>query len=273
MKKLRIFIITFIITFIMIGGFVVLGMVEINSLEINNLKIKLKNLAPEIEEKVFVQISDIHFRNFSSQEKNLLKELKRISPDYIFITGDLVDWTTKNLADLEKFLDKIVKIPRKKIYLVFGNHEHRNRKLKAIRKILLEKGISILNNKNVFLEEEKIYLIGVDDPHLGFDKLSEAIEGIEKDAPKILLAHSPEIFRKVNFNNVLVLCGHTHGGQINLPFISNLILPLKYDKKYKRGLFGKNYKYLYVNKGIGWTFIPFRFRATPEIVIIKLKND
>ncbi len=268
MRKIAVF---FLVVLIMVVSLIFIGLVGSTEIEINTLEVKLQNLPFQAERQSFVHISDIHFRDFSKREKQLLKKLKEINPDYIFITGDFIDWTTCNWTDLEKFSDSLVKIPKKGIYLVFGNHEHRNKHLNKFIKILDRKNIQVINNKSVFLEG--VYLIGVDDPHLGFDQLDKAIENVDMKMPKILLAHSPEIFRKVNFKNVLVLCGHTHGGQINLPLISNLILPLKYDREYKSGFFGGDYKWLYVNKGIGWTFIPFRFNAKPEITIIKLKND
>lgn len=270
MREFKMFIML-IFPAVIIGGILYMGMIEINSIEITTLEVKFKNLPFEGEEQTFVQISDIHFRAFSERERKTLKKLKEINPDYIFITGDLIDWTTKKWKELDQFLEILSRIPKKKIYIVFGNHEHRNKNLKKLIEILKKKEIQILNNRSVLVDG--VYLIGVDDPHLGFDQLDKAVEGVDMKIPKILLAHSPEIFRKVNFNNVLVLCGHTHGGQINLPLVSNLILPLKYDRKYKSGFFGEDYKWLYVNRGIGWTFLPFRFNAKPEITIIKLKND
>ena len=268
MRKVVVF---FSAVFIVVASLILIGLIELTEIETNTLEIKLQNLPLWVEKESFVHISDIHFRHFSKREKQLLEKLKEINPDYIFITGDFIDWTTRNWSSLEEFLDALVKIPKKGIYFVFGNHEHRNRRLNEFIKILDRKNIQVINNQSVFLEG--VYLIGVDDPHLGFDRLNKAIENVDMKMPKILLAHSPEIFRKVNFKNVLVLAGHTHGGQINLPFISNLILPLKYDRKYKSGFFGEDYKWLYVNKGIGWTFLPFRFNAKPEIAVIKFKND
>lgn len=260
-------------TLFLFGFFVIYStLFEPSMIEIVRKEIKLENLPPLAEEVVFVQISDIHFRKFGLQEKNLLQKLKEVSPDYLFITGDLVDWTTRPTSQLEKFLETLKKIPKKEIFLVYGNHEHRNRFLKKIETLFEKYNFQIINNKNLLLEEG-IYLIGLDDPHLGFDKIEKATKEVNLKKPKILLAHSPEIFRKIKFKNVLVLTGHTHGGQINLPFISDLILPLKGDKKYKRGLYQNQGKWLYVNRGIGWTFLPLRFRARPEITIITLRND
>jgi hypothetical protein len=248
------------------------GLLEPNMIQVSKLEIILNNVSPLVEKLKFVQISDIHFKHFSKREKILINKLKNIEPDYVFLCGDLVDWTTKNLEDLDLFLKELKKIPKFKTFFVFGNHEHRNKEKSRIVELLKENKIKILKNEH-FQLEDNFYLLGVDDPHSGFDDLKKAKEGINLDSPKILLAHSPEVFRKVDFSNVLVLTGHTHGGQINIPFFVKLILPLKYDKKYISGLFGKNHKWLYVNRGIGFTFLPFRINSRPEIAVIKIKND
>jgi predicted MPP superfamily phosphohydrolase len=67
--------------------------------------------------------------------------------------------------------------------------------------------------------------------------------------------------------------GHTHGGQLNIPFLSNFFLPVKYDKKYKKGIFKEDSKYLYVNRGVGESDLPIRFNSFPEITLIELKNN
>jgi hypothetical protein len=89
-----------------------------------------------------------------------------------------------------------------------------------------------------------------------------------------MLAHSPEIFRRIKSQNIdLVLTGHTHGGQVNIPFITNFFLPVKYGRKYKSGLFKEDSTYLYVNRGVGTTLLPFRFNAPPEITLIELNQE
>jgi len=246
------------------------GIVEPNLIIEENLEVSLEELSQEVKELKFVQISDLHFFNFGFKEKTLIKKLNHIKPDYIFITGDLVDWSTKELEEAEEFFRKIVEIAPDKTFGAYGNHEHRHPKFLEVKRRIKQAGIKILNNESIWLEQG-IYLVGVDDPHLEFSDLSKAFEGVDIEKPKILLAHSPEIFRDIAHNNILVLTGHTHGGQLNIPILVNYILPIKHDRKYKKGLFGKDFQWLYVNRGIGTTFLPFRLNALPELTIINLK--
>lgn len=261
--------------------------VEPNMIKVERVSIELegKNLArtktlarglPLSPENLkIVQLSDLHSKNFGRKEKKLLGVLKDIEPDFIFITGDIVDWTTKDLASCQKFWQKLSQNYQGRVFGVLGNHEHLNPRFKDLLPLFKESGIEILNNraKKITIDGDSFYLIGVDDPHLGYDDIEKAMAGMEeKETLKILLAHSPEIFRKVKDKDIdLVLTGHTHGGQVNIPVLVDFILPLKYDKKYKRGLFKDGKTYLYVNQGIGTTVLPFRFNAFPEVTLIQFK--
>lgn len=246
--------------------------IEPRSIKKEKIAIPLKDVSSQISQMVFVQISDVHFKKSSLKAKKLIKILEEISPDYLFITGDLIDRKTKNLKDFQEFILKLAKIPKNPPLMVLGNHEHTNPKINEFLKIIEQSGIKILFNQKILLKD-KIVLIGLDDPHTHHDNI-EKILPVSEDVPKIILAHSPEIFRKIDLKNGIVFCGHTHGGQIDIPFFTKLILPLSYDKNYKKGLFSKDSLFMYVNRGIGETFLPLRFNSPPEITIIKfLQND
>lgn len=270
------------------------------TIKIERLSIEIKNLTPSFRGVKIAHLSDLHSKNFGKKENKVLEILQSLNPDFIFITGDFINETTKDLESCQNFWKKLSENYSKKIFGVLGNHDHYHQQFKIIKNLLKESGIEILKNEAVILRRNEdfiyphtkrgqgaksakvdevnprygvgVYLIGVDDPHEGYDDVEKAMAGIEADASKILIAHSPEIFRKVKGKGVdLVLVGHTHGGQINIPFITNLLLPLKYDKKYKSGLFKENSTFLYVNRGIGTTLLPIRFNAPPEIALIELK--
>lgn len=265
-------------------------------IKVKKISIKIKNLPSSFDGVKIAHLTDFHSRRFGKKEKRVLEILDEIKPDFVVITGDFVDWSTKDLNSCQDFWKSISKKFEGKTFGVYGNHEHRHSKFKILDNLLKKSGIEFLNNKSTKLkidndfvhpvreyqdrEKEQgkqfsngIYLIGVDDPHLEQDNISKATENVKNDAPKILLAHSPEIFRKVKQGNIdLVLVGHTHGGQINIPFLINFLLPLKYDKKYKRGLFFENGTYMYVNRGIGETILPVRFNSFPEVTLITLKS-
>ena len=248
--------------------------IEKETIKIEKFSLEIKDLPPSFKGLKITQLSDLHSKNFGKMEERILVSLRTLNPDFIFITGDMVDWTTKDLESCAGFWQKLSESYPGKIFGVFGNHEHRNPKLKTIKSLLDESGIKILVNESVELKKENqfIYLIGVDDPHLKHDDVEKAIQGVKAEIPKIMIAHSPEILRNIKDRDIdLVLVGHTHGGQINVPFITDFFLPLKYDKKYKKGLFKEDSTSMYVNRGIGTTTFPFRLNSFPEITLITLE--
>ncbi len=266
---------SFLISFLILVG--IWGVfIEPNHIKVEKLSLKIKDLPPSFQNLKILHFSDLHFKKFGQKEKKVLEILNQLNPDFIFISGDIVDWETNNFDSCQKFLRELAKNYQGRIFGVYGNHDHKNRKFALLGTILKENKIKILNNESRKIERngDFIYLIGVDDPHLGYDNIEKAMEEVENNSPKILLAHSPEIFRKVKEKNIdLVLTGHTHGGQINIPLFSDLVLPLKYDKKYKSGLFKENSTYLYVNRGIGETLLPIRINAFPEVTLITLLKN
>lgn len=279
--------IVYIFFVVLIFFLIVIGwsfFIEPYIIKVERVSFEIKNLPSSFEKIKIVHLSDFHSRNFGKREQKLLKIVDELNPDFIFITGDIVDWTTRDFDSCQVFWKELSQNHEGRVFGVYGNHEHRNPRFSILKNALKESKIEILDNESrkINVNEDFVYLIGVDDPHLGFDDIEKAMKDVEDDAPKILLAHSPEIFRKVKEMDVdphtknsgvgidLVLVGHTHGGQINIPWLVDFIIPLKYDKKYKRGLFKENSTYLYVNRGIGLVILPLRFNSFPEITLIKL---
>lgn len=279
---------SFFLSFLILAG--IWGVfIEPNHIKVEKLSLEIKDLPPSFENLKILHLSDFHSRGFGQKEKKILEILSQLSPDFIFITGDIVDWSTRDFESCRKFWKELSKNYQGRIFAVYGNHDHRNKNFRDLDAFLKESKIEILNNESRKIEkgEDFIYLIGVDDSHLGYDNIENAMKGIKSNASKILLAHSPEIFRKIKdlpANRLepqgdwqagkdinLVLAGHTHGGQINIPFFSYFVLPLKYDKKYKSGLFEENLIYLYVSRGIGETVLPIRVNAFPEVALIELR--
>ncbi|MCK5123385.1 MAG: metallophosphoesterase [Candidatus Pacebacteria bacterium] len=257
---------------------------EPNNIQIEKINIEIKNLPEEFEGTKIVHLTDFHSRNFGKREERVLKILKDLDPDFVFITGDFIDHSTKDLDSCQKFWRKLSNQHQGKVFGVLGNHEHwlKSPDISAIKRMLERNGISILNNENrkIYLggRDEAlprlyIYLIGVDDPDSELDDLPKAMIDTEENIPKILLAHSPDIIDNLQGKKVdLILVGHTHGGQIVLPFVKPFWVPTKNRGKYASGLFEVNDTYLYVNRGIGLApTLPARFNCPPEITVIELK--
>lgn len=271
----------FLLTIVFIFG-IWIFIIEPYNIKTINTSILLKNLPESFAKIKIAHLTDLHSKNFGYREKKVVEILNNLRPDFIFITGDIIDWKTKDFESCLKFWQKLSENFPNKVFAVYGNHEHRNPKFKTFQKFFTQSDIKVLNNEavKIFNKNNFINLIGVDDPHLGYDDLEKALENINinNKNPRILLAHSPEIFRKVqkikNINNKnidLVLVGHTHGAMMNIPFLWKLYIPLEYDKQYKNGLFYENNIYMYVSRGIGISFLPIRFNSLPEIAILELK--
>ena len=249
---------------------------EPNNIQIEKISIEIKNLPTEFKGAKIIHLTDFHSKNFGEREERVLKILKDLDPDFVFITGDFIDHSTKDLDSCQKFWRKLSNQHQGKVFGVLGNHEHwiESPDIHAIKRMLERNGISILNNENkkIFRNNNYIYLIGVDDPDSELDDLPKAMIDTEKNIPKILLAHSPDIIDNLQGEKIdLILTGHTHGGQIVLPFIKPFWVPTKNRGKYASGLFEVNDTYLYVNRGIGLSpALPIRFNCPPEITVIEL---
>ena len=198
---------------------------EPNNIQIEKINIEMANLPESFEGTKIVHLTDFHSQGFNKREKMVLEMVDQLDPDFVFITGDFVDHTTKDIDSVQEFWQELGDQYKGKIFGVLGNHEYKNKEAdsNSLEKLLEESGIVILDNENrkILQDDEYIYLIGVDDPDTGKDDLKKAAIGTEKDIPKILLAHSPDI---VNDSEALkeeeidlILAGHTHGGQVTIP--------------------------------------------------------
>ncbi len=242
---------------------------EPNNIQVERIDIGIENLPDSFTNAKIVHLTDFHSLGFSEREKKVLEIVEQINPDFVFITGDFIDRTTKDIASCEKFWQKFGSRYQGRIFGVLGNHDP-----SSLEKLLESAGIVILNNENrkIFQKEKYIYLVGVNDPDTGRDDLAKAMTGAETNVPKILLAHSPDIIEDLGIGETpdLILAGHTHGGQIKIPFLRPFWVPTQNRGKYASGLFEIGNTYMYVNRGIGTTALPIRFNCSPEISVIEL---
>ncbi len=230
------------------------------------VNVSLKNIPEELSGFCIAHISDLHFGSSNNiVYGNVVSIVKSIKPSVIAITGDIV---SKSEAEEEslKFIGKISKIAP--VFIVWGNWDHWSlgsalKKFKGEVESLGE--VRVLINENVELEKG-FYLVGVDDPYIGYDDLGKALNGTF--GIRILLAHSPQIIDKAKGNTDFVLSGHTHGGQVVLPFVGPIFVPLpRKFRNYVSGLYKVGNTTMYVSRGVGTSILPVRFNCPPEIAV------
>ena len=154
-------------------------------------------------------------------------------------------------------------------FSVLGNHDFWLDGNK-IKPELQKYGIQVLSNQNKSIKlpnNKKLYIAGVEDLSTGNPDIKKALKNTA--SPVILISHSPDIFPEAPSSVVLTLSGHTHGGQIVLPFYGVIFVPSEFDKKYVSGLIEENNKRMIVSKGIGTSILPVRFGSIPEIVVVE----
>lgn len=226
-----------------------------------------------------IQFSDTHISEFFDMD-NLKKTVDKINnenPHIVVFTGDLIDQYNKyenkdNIHEIGEALSEI-NAPLGK-YAIYGNHDYGGGAENAYRQIMEDGGFELLVNEKAKIDEHNINIIGMDDSIFGtFDK-EIIVSYIDEDCFNIILSHEPDVAEHfLEYNADLFICGHSHGGQVNLPFI-NYTPPLA--QKYVRGMYAvDNYRQtkIYVNVGLGTSKIPMRFMAAPELTVFTLKGN
>jgi hypothetical protein len=254
-----------------------------NLVEVNEYELSLDKLPPEFKGFTILQMTDNHIKNiddiktdkdfFSTAEKKVSSQGKKI--DIVVVTGDLQDRGDKIIPGVIEFMSQIsIKYP---VYFISGNHDYNPYFSKALKKA----GINFLDNESVFLQRvnSKIWITGISDLTRKLDNEDKAFKDLSINDFDIVLTHEPNNFKEiVNYGGDIILCGHTHAGQIRLPF-----LPVLYAEgegffpTYGYGFYSeigpdRGKALMYVSKGIGYTNpVPFRFFNRPEITIFTLQ--
>lgn len=205
--------------------------------------------------KRIVHFSDVHFKGDLEHGKKLVELINGKNPDWVFFTGDLLEFGSRKY--LEQALE-LLKGLHSPCYSVLGNHDPSESKaVELYDRALAATGGRLLHNER--LDMGNFALHGV-----------SSIRTLpEKEAKKkILLCHYPAVANmEMEQKYDLILCGHSHGGQVRLPFFGALIVPRGvggFVQGYYRAAAGD----LYVNRGVGEFLIPVRLFCRPEITEI-----
>jgi predicted MPP superfamily phosphohydrolase len=254
------------------------GEISRHELEIVDRTIQIPRLPDAFVGMKMVQISDFHFEEYTEAAfvERVVRRVNEIEPDLVVLSGDFV--STKPLPKrfgvrmayhCAELLSQI-KCPLR--YAILGNHDALVG-ASAVTDALRTHGIPVLANSAAPVERDgqRLWVAGIQDVLQGRPDLDAALPSSRGSEPVILLAHEPDFAdHAVGRQIALVLSGHTHGGQILLPFLPPLFLP-EMGKKYLHGHFRfADGMQLYVNRGIGAVNLPFRFRCPPEITVFTL---
>lgn len=268
--------------------------IEPDRLVINKTQIQVKNWNAAFDGLKIVAISDIHAGSNSIDEeklKTIVKKTNEQDPDLIVLLGDYGSHKNGNGSNLKLPLSKIAENLKgfKSKYGVFGvlgNHDL-NGLLPEIKTHFERVGIKVLENELIFIEKggEKLRIFGakdhlyVNDWEMFADECRKILESNEQVGDVLVLEHSPDLFPVITGKNMiskdfkLMLAGHTHGGQVRLPFLGSIVVPSSYGQKYVRGHVKDKGVDMFVTTGVGTSILPIRFLVPPEIAVITIFRE
>lgn len=260
------------------------GEIERHWIELKRIRIAIPNLPEAFDGFRIAQLSDIHLDFWTEPFflRRAVRQINALKPDAVFLTGDYITEFMRSptfpLRAAWQCAEILQSLTCARIYGVMGNHDALSN-ANEITRALTAHGVQVLRNASLPIEQNgaRLWLAGLDDPLDGKPDLNktipERIRGL-RDEPVLLLCHEPDyvdtVLRQEAGQSVrLTLSGHTHGGQVRMPFYGPLTLPLM-GEKYVEGLFQLGGMQLYVNRGLGTVGVPFRFDCPPEITEITL---
>ena len=218
-----------------------------------------------------LQISDLHLSNFSSYFAKVARQVADLQPDLIVLTGDYLE-EQRNIRGVLSFLKELKATHG--IYAVQGNWEYWSRlEGENLRRHFAGAGVKLLINERADVEVNgrALSIFGLDYPS-SKDYLSRLQAEVDPERFNLLLSHVPAFaHEQLNPHINLILSGHTHGGQVRLPFLPPFYLP-RYSGRFVAGFYhvSQHRIPLYVSRGVGTSVLPLRFFCRPEIGLFEL---
>lgn len=257
---------------------------------LTHYEMPMVGLAPVFENYRILQISDLHIG--STRQSFLRRALTRAireKPDLIVVTGDWIDYHPDSLLKLRELLPILVAPDG--VMGIFGNHDYHeyswrhvgtrsaHRSIhKRLRRMLADHRVDMLigEARSISRSGNAIWVVGMDEMWVGLSDPAKAFATVPSGAACICLQHNPDgLVQLQDYPWQWMLCGHSHGGQVVLPIVGPLFLPME-NRQWMRGLFsfrqiGALDKHMYVSCGLGYS-APLRLRAPPEMTLFTLHS-
>ncbi|MDF2440179.1 MAG: uncharacterized protein JWN98_1163 [Abditibacteriota bacterium] len=266
---------------------VIYSLIEPHLIQVHRFDVEMENLPESVHGLRIVQFSDLHISAITSPRllRRVVEMSNHLNPDAVVLTGDFISrrgsyshltgariWARPVMEyahDMAEEL-KALRAPDG-IFGVPGNHDHSRGRFEAIGKLLQGAGVATLVNQSTLIRDV-LPVVGLDDLRAGRPDLPRAFAGIEQDDAQVVLSHNPRILPRLADRNCLILSGHTHAGQVHLPFTNFRRRPQDmHGSDLFQGWYAGGRAKLYVSSGVGSVHFPMRFRCPPEITVFTLR--
>lgn len=247
--------------------------VEPSWIEVRSVSMPLPHLAQAFSGYRVVQLSDIHADRWMTADRiaKIVGQVNQLKPDLVVLTGDFVTHSAEEFSPNLAALSQLN--PVDKTLAVMGNHDAWTNST-VVQSALEAAGVQVLNNQVTALQRKsaQLFIAGVDDVWAKRDRLDQVLAALPSEGAAILLAHEPDFAEQSAATGRfdLELSGHSHGGQVKLPFVKRIVPHLA--NKYPIGQYKVGNMIQYTNRGVGMSGLPLRFNCRPEITVFTLKS-
>lgn len=254
-----------------------------NRIVISKHRVKDKKVPSAFNGFKILHLSDLHNKSFGKNQVLLLNKIRKLNPDIILITGDLIDRRRTDFKPVLHLLKGLRSFP---VYYVPGNHEAWSVHYAQLKDILIKHELVVLENEErcIVRNDQGLYLYGLKDPcfytkddhkHKSRDQLHAHLEAWKPEGFSILLSHRPEYFDVYASHAIdITFSGHAHGGQIRFPFIGAILAPHQgFFPKYSAGMYQINTSRLFLSRGLGNSLFSFRIFNHPELILVSLESN
>lgn len=246
---------------------------DVYDIEVTHHEIIVDDLPPSFDGYRIAFLTDTHVASFMRREfyREVVARAQAFNPDLVLFGGDFVTWGRHIPLLPDRLIDGLT--PRDGMFAILGNHDYWAG-AKEIEDTLGASGVRFLTNRSTVLARgaDRLPLVGIDEIYRGTPDPVAAFAGIEPDQPCLAISHHPDIIDLLPGRRIdLLLCGHTHGGQIRFPFFGPVVVPSRHEGTYAAGFHRVGALLMYVSRGIG-SVPPLRILCRPEVATFVLKR-
>jgi predicted MPP superfamily phosphohydrolase len=259
------------------------ALIEPFHLELSYLTIKSDKFRPWSEPVRLLHISDLHVERLTKRERKLLELVEQANPELILITGDYLNLSyvrdKKAQEDVRKLLGQL-SAPYG-VFAVLGSPPVDERDV--VPQLFDDLAVDLLVDQSRFVRmggDRQLLLLGMDCTHslpLDSQRLESLVANAPEHIPSILMYHAPDLFPEaVELGIDLYLCGHTHGGQVRMPWFGALLTSSQLGRRFQMGFYQEGKTNMYVSRGVGMEGLSaprVRFHCPPEITLVTIEGE
>ena len=239
---------------------------DVYDIEVTHHEVIVDDLPESFDGYRIAFLTDTHVASFVRRAfyREVVAQVQRFDPDLVLFGGDFVTFHRDIPLVADRLLDGLS--ARDGLFAILGNHDY----WAGLREL---PGVRFLTNDRVFLRrgDDVLPLAGIDEMYRGKPDVARAFDGIDDGAPCLAISHHPDVIDLVRRRIDLLLCGHTHGGQIRFPFFGPVVVPSRHEGEYAAGFHRVGPVLMYVSRGIG-AIPPLRILCRPEVATFTLRR-